>query len=182
MNHLSWATALAYVFSRLKEVSTWTGIVAFGVGCGFLKADSPIAQQLPQLAVMLVGIIAAAIPTKPSAVNPPSSSTTSSHALVGLLAMALALPVLLNGCTVHNNDGTPIVVTADNAVAVVLLELQRSCQYKASADAATNAVLAALNASQQVQQTTQTVQTLASIACGLLAPPPAAAPAKPAAG
>lgn len=90
--------------------------------------------------------------------------------------------IALGACTMTTTDGTPIVVTQDNAAPLVLAQLQKACKYQAPAAIAKDAVFAAIKASEDTKQTAATVQSLAEIACALLAPPPAAVAVKPPAG
>ncbi len=169
MNHFSWANALAYVYARLLEKSTWAGIVSFAVGCGFLSSSSPLVDQLPQLGVMAIGILAAAVPTKPTPAADPAK--VQSHALIPLLGVAILASALLGGCMWTDSQGNQVVLTPQNATPLIVDKMKQVCAAydanKVSYDALAAVATQAIN-NATVTGANNTVRDIATQACPLL--------------
>ena len=58
---MNWKPAAAYVLARLRERSTWAGLLALASAVGWVIPDAA-AQQIATGGVVLAGLLAAGLP------------------------------------------------------------------------------------------------------------------------
>lgn len=85
------------------------------------------------------------------------------------------LALALGACTLTNSNNEPVVLTAQNAPALILAQMQKGCPSLIAAGNAAIAIAKAVNAASTTQGNINTASNMASIACSLLVPPPIAA-------
>jgi len=89
---------------------------------------------------------------------------------------ALPLALALGACTVTSSTGEPVVLTAQNAPALILEQMKKGCPDLIVAVDVAVAMAKAMQAAQSTQGAINTVSNMASIGCSLLVPPPATVP------
>lgn len=89
------------------------------------------------------------------------------------LSLISAIAALgLGGCTLTNSQGIKVVLTPQNAPALILAEMKKGCPTLIAVGNAAVAISTAIQASQNVQGAIGDVSNMASIGCSLLVPAP----------
>ncbi len=93
--------------------------------------------------------------------------------IITTLGLAIAI-LAISGCTLTNEKGEKVVLTASNAFSLIWYEMKKGCPTLMVGIKATIAITTAMRAAEDVQGALNDVSNMASIGCSLLVPPPVA--------